>query len=87
MDSIMNNYGGRRCFFGEIVTIKCFEDNAKVKELANQDGRGNVMVVDGGGSLRKALFCFLYLNRHSRLFGIALISGKLAAVRRYMDSC
>ena len=50
-----NNYGGRRSFGGEIVTVKCFEDNSLVKEHAGNPGKGKVMVVDGGGSLRKAL--------------------------------
>lgn len=49
------NYGGRKSFGGQIVTVKCFEDNSLVKELAGQDGTGKVMVVDGGGSLRRAL--------------------------------
>lgn len=50
-----SNYGGRSSFGGEIVTIKCFEDNSLVKEHASNPGQGKVMVVDGGGSLRKAL--------------------------------
>lgn len=53
--TITRNYGGRESFGGQIVTIKCHEDNSLVKEQANTDGRGKVMVVDGGGSLRKAL--------------------------------
>jgi regulator of ribonuclease activity A len=49
------NYGGQTAFSGEIVTVKCFEDNSRVKELLNTPGAGRVLVVDGGGSLRKAL--------------------------------
>lgn len=55
LDPIFRNYGGRQAFSGEVLTIKCFEDNSKVKELAGQPGAGRVMVVDGGGSLRRAL--------------------------------
>jgi regulator of ribonuclease activity A len=55
LDPLFRSYGGHSCFGGEIVTVKCFEDNSRVKELAAQDGRGKVMVVDGGGSLRRAL--------------------------------
>ncbi|UAA39835.1 putative 4-hydroxy-4-methyl-2-oxoglutarate aldolase [Paraneptunicella aestuarii] len=51
----LNNYGSRKTFCGEIVTIKCFEDNSLVKDQANQPGKGKVMVVDGGGSARRAL--------------------------------
>ncbi len=49
------NYGGKDKFCGEIVTVKCFEDNSRVKELLNSDGNGKVLVVDGGGSMRCAL--------------------------------
>ena len=49
------NLGGIESFGGEIVTIKCFEDNSIVKETANSSGNGKVMVVDGGGSMRRAL--------------------------------
>lgn len=49
------NFGGRDAFGGEIVTIKCHEDNSLVKEHAAKPGSGKVMVVDGGGSLRRAL--------------------------------
>lgn len=55
VEPLFNNYGGRKSFFGEIVTVKCFEDNSLVKKTAGTDGKGKVMVVDGGGSLRKAL--------------------------------
>ncbi len=54
-EPVFRNYGGRRSFGGEVVTIKCFEDNSFVKEAAGRPGRGKVMVVDGGGSVRKAL--------------------------------
>jgi len=54
-DPIFTNYGGKTSFGGEVVTIKCYEDNSLVKEQAGTDGRGKVLVVDGGGSLRKAL--------------------------------
>ncbi len=54
-EPIFRSYGGRDAFGGRIVTVKCFEDNSKVKELVATPGHGKVMVVDGGGSLRRAL--------------------------------
>jgi regulator of ribonuclease activity A len=51
---MFNNYGGRKSFGGEIVTIKCFEDNSLVREQVAQPGQGKVLVVDAGGSLRRA---------------------------------
>lgn len=55
VEPMFSNYGEKESFGGEIVTVKCFEDNSKVKELVDTDGSGKVMVVDGGGSLRHAL--------------------------------
>ncbi|MDY6890475.1 MAG: putative 4-hydroxy-4-methyl-2-oxoglutarate aldolase [Pseudomonadota bacterium] len=49
------NYGGRETFAGEVVTIKAFEDNSRVREQVAQPGRGKVLVVDGGGSMRRAM--------------------------------
>lgn len=55
LQPLLRNFGGKTAFGGEIVTIKCFEDNALVKEHAGTPGKGRVMVVDGGGSRRHAL--------------------------------
>lgn len=49
------SFGGRKSFGGQIVTVKCFEDNSRVKELLATDGIGKVLVVDGGASMRCAL--------------------------------
>lgn len=54
-EPIFKSYGARASFGGQIVTVKCFEDNSRVKELSARDGTGKVMVVDGEGSLRRAL--------------------------------
>ena len=49
------SFGGRERFGGPVATVKCFEDNSRIKELLGQPGDGRVLVVDGGGSLRHAL--------------------------------
>ena len=54
------SYGGNTKFGGEVVTVKCFEDNSRVKELLathgkDDKGNGKVLVVDGGASMRCAL--------------------------------
>lgn len=54
-EPLFNNYGGNKSFGGRIVTIKCFEDNSLVKETASKPGNGKVIVIDGGGSLRRSL--------------------------------
>jgi len=55
LQPMMKSFGGLSHFCGEVVTIKCHEDNSLVKEQASLPGNGRVMVVDGGGSLRRAL--------------------------------
>ena len=55
VDPMFANFGGVEAFGGEIVTVKCFEDNSIVKEQVAKPGAGKVMVVDGGASMRAAL--------------------------------
>ena len=55
LEPLFTAFGACRKYYGEIVTIKCFEDNSVVKQTLGYDGHGKVLVVDGGGSLRCAL--------------------------------
>jgi regulator of ribonuclease activity A len=52
---VFQSYGGVGRFGGPVATVKCFEDNSFVKQALDEPGRGRVLVVDGGGSLRRAL--------------------------------
>ena len=52
---VFASYGGRARFCGAVLTVKCFEDNSPVKAALESAGEGRVLVVDGGGSLRRAL--------------------------------
>lgn len=54
-DSIFRDFGGRKMFHGEIVTLKIFEDNSFVRKALEQNGEGKVLVIDAGGSLRCAV--------------------------------
>ena len=66
---VFKDFGAVKKFAGPVVTVKCFEDNTLVKAAVDSDGRidtpqgrmGRVLVVDGGGSLRKAL---VVVHRH-----------------------
>jgi regulator of ribonuclease activity A len=49
------HFGGRNEFYGQIETVKCFEDNSLVRAALERSGRGKILVIDGGGSLRCAL--------------------------------
>lgn len=54
-EPLFRSFGGKPRFSGQVVTIKCHEDNSLVKEAVNSPGEGRVLVVDGGGSKRCAL--------------------------------
>jgi regulator of ribonuclease activity A len=60
---VFRDFGQVKKFAGPVETVKCFEDNTLVKAAVDSPGTvdtpqgrlGKVLVVDGGGSLRKAL--------------------------------
>ncbi|MBU2945895.1 ribonuclease E activity regulator RraA [Zobellia uliginosa] len=52
---IFQSFGNKKMFFGKISTLKLFEDNSLVRRKLETNGDGNVLVVDGGGSLNCAL--------------------------------
>ena len=54
-EPVFRDYGGRRRFAGPVATIKCFEDNSRVRELVAERGDGRVLVIDAGGSMRRAV--------------------------------
>ncbi|MBO0981934.1 ribonuclease E activity regulator RraA [Microbacterium sp. SD291] len=51
----LRSFGQRRAFDGPIRTVRCLEDNALLKSVLATPGEGAVLVVDGGGSLHRAL--------------------------------
>ena len=60
---VLRDFGAPRPFCGPVHTLRCPEDNARVREAVNSPGAmdtprgrvGRVLVIDGGGSLRRAL--------------------------------
>ena len=52
---LMQSFGQKTRFSGPISTVKCFEDNSLVRAALEEPGKGRVLVVDGGGSIRCAL--------------------------------
>lgn len=54
-EPIFTHYGKRKRFHGPTTTIKVYEDNLLVRSAVEEAGNGRVLVVDGGGSLRRAL--------------------------------
>ena len=60
---VFSDFGQVKKFSGPVETVKCFEDNTLVKAAVDSSGLvdtaqgrvAKVLVVDGGGSLRRAL--------------------------------
>ncbi|HVZ46467.1 MAG TPA: ribonuclease E activity regulator RraA [Ramlibacter sp.] len=52
---VFADFGGVSRFCGPVATIRCFEDNSRVREAVQTAGEGRVLVIDGGSSLRAAL--------------------------------
>ncbi|WP_017792136.1 ribonuclease E activity regulator RraA [Leucobacter salsicius] len=51
----LQDIGGVTGFSGPVRTVRCFQDNALVKEVLQTPGEGAVLVIDGSGSLETAL--------------------------------
>ncbi|NNF60840.1 MAG: ribonuclease E activity regulator RraA [Gammaproteobacteria bacterium] len=49
------DFGTTRAFAGRIRTVRCREDNQLFRSLLDEPGKGDVVVVDGGGSTAAAL--------------------------------
>jgi len=54
-EPLLTNFGGRTSFAGEVVTVKCFESVGLIYKALEENGAGKVLLIDGGGSLRRAL--------------------------------
>ncbi|HLF97818.1 MAG TPA: ribonuclease E activity regulator RraA [Methylococcaceae bacterium] len=55
-EPVFRAFGAIPAFSGPIVTLKVFEDNVLLRETLEGKSDGGVLVVDGGGSHRCALF-------------------------------
>jgi regulator of ribonuclease activity A len=54
--ALFQTFGLRRAFTGPIRTLRIHEDIALMRDTVSQAGQGQVLVIDGGGSLARALF-------------------------------
>ena len=51
----LKDFGGKKSFCGEMVTIEALENNPLVRQTLSENGQGKVLIVDGGGSLKCAM--------------------------------
>jgi regulator of ribonuclease activity A len=54
-DLQFRQFGGRSRFSGRIRTVRCHQDNVLIRQVLSEPGDGQVLVVDGGGSLHTSL--------------------------------
>ena len=54
-DLQFRQFGRRSRFAGRIRTVRCHQDNVLVRQVLCEPGEGQVLVVDGGGSLHTSL--------------------------------
>jgi regulator of ribonuclease activity A len=55
LPDVFTSYGRHTAFSGQAVTLRCPEDNSRVREAVQESGLGRVLVIDGLGSVRRAL--------------------------------
>ncbi|WP_118801229.1 ribonuclease E activity regulator RraA [Haemophilus haemolyticus] len=55
VEPIFSSFGGVSNFYGKVTTVKCFESNGLIAEVLEENGEGRVLVVDGGGAVRRGL--------------------------------
>ena len=55
-NSQLKSFGALTSFHGCVRTLRVFEDNSLIRSELEKTGEGNVLVVDGGGSMHCALF-------------------------------
>ena len=53
---LFQSYGLRRAFTGPMRTLRIHEDIALMRDTVSQPGLGQVLVIDGEGSVARALF-------------------------------
>ncbi|PJG83609.1 ribonuclease E activity regulator RraA [Caviibacterium pharyngocola] len=55
VEPVFSSFGGLSSFYGKVTTVKCFENNGLIAEVLEENGNGRVLLVDGGGAVRRAL--------------------------------
>ena len=55
VEPIFSSFGGVSDFYGKVTTVKCFESNGLIAEVLEENGEGRVLIIDGGGAVRRGL--------------------------------
>lgn len=76
-EPLFRDYGDRLLFGGQIVCLRTHEDSSLLHTTLQRLGKGKVLVVDGGGSLRRALLdeSLAQLARYNAWEGLLLFGA------------
>ncbi|QZI77090.1 ribonuclease E activity regulator RraA [Pasteurella multocida] len=55
VEPIFSSFGGVNRFYGKVTTVKCFGNNGLITDILEENGEGRVLLIDGGGAVRRAL--------------------------------
>lgn len=55
VEPVFRSFGGSSSFCGSVVTVSCYESNGLIRSALSEDGTGKVLVIDAGGSMRRAV--------------------------------
>ncbi|MGO4222753.1 ribonuclease E activity regulator RraA [Lysobacter sp. TAF61] len=87
LDLPLRDFGGRLAFNGLVSTIRADEDNSRVREAVAEPGLGRVLVIDAGGSTRRAMLGDLLAAKASEngwagvvVFGVIRDSGAIGGL-------
>jgi regulator of ribonuclease activity A len=87
VDLPLRDFGGRLAFNGRVSTVKAFEDNSRVREAVEEPGEGRVLVIDAGGSTRRAMLGDLLAAKAAEngwagvvVFGVIRDCGEISAL-------
>ncbi|HEY0503276.1 MAG TPA: ribonuclease E activity regulator RraA [Lysobacter sp.] len=87
LDLPLRDFGGRLAFSGAVSTVRAHEDNSRVREAVDEPGQGRVLVIDAGGSTRRAMLGDLLAGKAAEngwagviVFGVIRDSDAIASL-------
>ena len=86
VELMFHDFAKHTCFHGEAVTFSTYEDNKGILDVLRRGGKGKVLVVDGRGSMRRAL-CGGNIGAEAQAQGWAglIFNGAIRDVHEFAD--
>ena len=71
------SFGGINNFSGEVVTLKCDDDNSLVRSILSEPGQSRVLLVDGNASAVAAGNIFHYIEHSTIIAKMNLLQSNI----------